>query len=71
MIYQSNPLKYSPKESFMKLKQKQYRLEKLKEERDRKNNTLRWGVKSRDIKLPNYFRGLRESLQVNKKGRLI
>lgn len=55
----------------MNLKQKQYRLEKLKEERDRRENKPRWGVKSRDIKLPNYFRGLRESLQVNKKGRLI
>ena len=55
----------------MNLKEKMYQLEKLKEQRDREQNTLRWGVKSRDVKLPNYFRGLRESLQVNKNGRLI
>ena len=55
----------------MNLKEKMYRLEKLKEERDIKNNTFRWGVKSRDIKLPQYFRGLRETLLVNKNGRLI
>ena len=54
----------------MNLKQKQYRLEKLKEERDRRDNKLRWGVKSRDIKLPSFFHGLRESLKVNR-GRLI
>jgi hypothetical protein len=55
----------------MNLKQKTYKLEKLKEERDRKNNTLRWGVKSRDINLPTYFASLRESLMVKHKGRLI
>ena len=46
-------------------------LKKFKEERDRKNNTLRWGVKSRDINLPTYFASLRESLMVKHKGRLI
>ena len=57
-------------ERFINLKQKIYRLEKLKEERDRRDNKLRWGVKSRDIKLPSFFHGLRESLKVNR-GRLI
>ena len=61
----------SPEDTRMTLNQKMYRLEKLKEERDRKNNTLRWGVKTRDIKLPTFFHGLRESLTVKHKGRLI
>ena len=44
----------------MTLKQKMYKLEKLKEERDRINKTPRWGVKSREINLPTYFQNLKE-----------
>lgn len=71
MILHSHPTIILPEDTKMNLKQKTYKLEKLKEERDRKNNTLRWGVKSRDINLPTYFASLRESLTVKHKGRLI
>ena len=40
----------------------------LREESESSN--LRWGVKSKEIKLPTFFSSLRESLQVKRKGRL-
>ena len=55
----------------MTLKQKMYKLEKLKEERDRINKTPRWGVKFREINLPTYFQNLKENLTIKTKGRLI
>ena len=54
----------------MTLKQKMYKLEKLKEERDRINKTPRWGVKSREINLPTYFQNLKENLTIETKGRI-
>jgi hypothetical protein len=40
----------------------------LREESESSN--LRWGVKSKEIKLPTFFSSLRESLKVKRKGRL-
>jgi len=52
--------------------QKKYLLETLKEERDRKNNTLRWNIKERWNGNPvSFFGSLRETLQTKRKGRLL
>ena len=45
------------------------RLGTLYDLRESQSSNLRWGVKSKEIKLPTFFASLRESLQV-KKGRL-
>ena len=45
------------------------RLGTLYDLRESQSSNLRWGVKSKEIKLPTFFSSLRESLQV-KKGRL-
>jgi len=46
------------------------RLGKLYDLRESQSSNLRWGVKSKEIKLPTFFSSLRESLQVKRKGRL-
>jgi len=56
----------------LSLNQKKYLLETLKEERDRKNNTLRWNIKERWNGNPlSYFGSLQETLQTKRKGRLL
>lgn len=53
-------------------KRKQYRLEKLKEQRDREQNKPRWNIKERWNGNPiNFFGVLREHLKTNRKGRLL
>ena len=46
------------------------RLGTLYDLRESQSSNLRWGVKSKEIKLPTFFSSLRESLQVKRKGRL-
>ena len=46
------------------------RLGTLYDLRESQSSNLRWGVKSKKIKLPTFFSSLRESLQVKRKGRL-
>ena len=46
------------------------RLGTLYDLRESESSNLRWGVKSKEIKLPTFFSSLRESLQVKRKGRL-
>ena len=56
----------------LSLNQKKYLLATLKEERDRKNNTLRWNIKERWNGNPlSYFGSLQETLKTKRKGRLI
>jgi hypothetical protein len=45
------------------------RLGTLYDLRESQSSNLRWGVKSKAIKLPTFFSALRESLQVKTKGR--
>ena len=45
------------------------KLGKLYDLRESESSNLRWGVKSKAIKLPTFFSALRESLQVKTKGR--
>tara|TARA_B110000503_G_scaffold5779_1_gene7950 strand:+ start:286 stop:504 length:219 start_codon:yes stop_codon:yes gene_type:complete len=46
------------------------RLGTLYDLRESESSNLRWGVKSKEIKLPTFFSSLRESLKVKRKGRL-
>ena len=46
------------------------RLGTLYDLRESEGTHKRWGVKSKEIKLPTFFSSLRESLQVKRKGRL-
>ena len=46
------------------------RLGTLYDLRESQSSNLRWGVKSKEIKLPTFFSSLRESLKVKRKGRL-
>jgi hypothetical protein len=56
----------------LSLNQKKYFLETLKEERDRKNNTLRWNIKVRwNGNSVSYFVSLQEILKTKRKGRLL
>ena len=59
-------------QELLTLNQKKYLLETLKEDRDRKNNTLRWNIKERWNGNPlSYFGSLQETLKTKRKGRLI
>ena len=70
MTIQSHPINI---EQIQELKiighKKLNQLGKLYDLRESERSNLRWGVKSKAIKLPTFFSALRESLQVKTKGR--